>query len=94
LIASTAAAVDPASPCEAACRRRLDRISATVDAVGDVTFGNLANVDAALRGGLLSLIEARLICVGAGPTLDFVDANAFLAELSQVIDLARRKRLH
>ncbi len=60
LIASTAAAVDPASPCEAACRRRLDRISATVDAVGDVTFGNLANVDAALRGGLLSLIEVRL----------------------------------
>jgi hypothetical protein len=50
LIASTAAAVDPASPCEAACRRGLDRIGATVDAVGYVTFANLANVNAALRG--------------------------------------------
>jgi len=86
LIASAAAAVDPASPCEAACRRGLDRISATVDAVGYVTFANLANVNAALRGGLLSLIEV--------PTLNFVDANAFLAELSRIIAKVHWRQLH
>jgi len=42
-------------------------------------FSNLANINAALRGGLLELIEVRLLAVGAGPTLDFVDAAAFLA---------------
>ncbi len=36
LIASTV--VDPASPCEAACHRGLERIAATVDAVDYVTF--------------------------------------------------------
>ena len=52
LIASTA--VDPASPCEASCRRGLERIAATVDAVDYVTFANLANVlgpDILCRGG-------------------------------------------
>jgi hypothetical protein len=68
LIASTD--VDPASPCEAACRRGLERIADTVDAVDYVTFCNLANVNAAMRGGLMSVIEVRLMCVGAGPTLD------------------------
>ena len=91
LIASTV--VDPASPCGAACHRGLERIGATVDAVDYVTFANLANVNAALRGGLLSLIEVRLMCVGAGPPLDFADASAFLAEFSRMIDLARKKRL-
>jgi hypothetical protein len=60
LIASTA--VDPASPCEAACHRGLDRISATVDAVDYVTYANSANLNAAMRGTLLSLIEVRLMC--------------------------------
>ena len=92
LIASTA--VDPASPCEAACRRGLARIADTVDAVDYVTYANLANLNAAMRGTLLSVIEVQLMCVGAGPLLDFVDANAFLAGLRQVIDQARRKRLH
>jgi len=53
LIASTI--VDPASPCEAACHRGLERISATVDAVDYVTFANLANMNEAMRGGLMSL---------------------------------------
>jgi hypothetical protein len=92
LIASTV--VDPANSCEVACRRALERIGATVDAVDYVTFANLANVNAALRGGLLSLIEVRLMYVNAGPLLEFVDANAVLAELSQVIDQARRNRPH
>ena len=41
LIASTV--VDPASPCEAACLRGLERIAATAGAVDYVTFCNLAN---------------------------------------------------
>jgi hypothetical protein len=91
LIASTV--VDPASPCQAACRRGLERIGATVDAVDYVTFCNLANLNAAMRGELMSVIEVRLMCVGAGPTLDLADASAFLAEFSRMIDLARKKRL-
>ena len=63
LIASTV--VDPASSCEAACRRGLERIGATVDAVDYVTYANLANINAALRGGLLSLIEVRRLLLGA-----------------------------
>jgi hypothetical protein len=81
LIASTA--VDPASPCEAARRRGLERIGATVDAVDYVTFANLANLNTALHGGLLDLIEVQLKCVGGGPTLDFQDAAEFLAVLQR-----------
>ena len=91
LIASTV--VDLASPCEAPCRRGLERIGATVDAVDYVTFANLANLNAALRGELLSLIELQLMCVGAGPTLDFVDAKAFLAGFQPMIDMALKRRL-
>ena len=69
LIASTV--VDPASPCEAACRSGLDRLARTQDAVDYVTFANLANLNTALRDGLLDLIEVQLKCVGGGPTLDF-----------------------
>ncbi len=76
LIASTV--VDPASPCEAACLRGLERIAVTVDAVDYGTFANLATIDAVMRGGILSVIEVQLMCVGAGPTLDFADATAFL----------------
>ena len=68
-IASTV--VDPASPCEAACRRGLERIAATVDAVDYVTFCNLANVNAAMRGVLIDVLEVQLMCVGQGPTLDY-----------------------
>ena len=45
-----------------------------MDAVDYVTFANLANINAALRDGLLDVIEVRLMCVGGGPTLDFADA--------------------
>jgi hypothetical protein len=92
MVASTI--VDPASPCEAACLRGLERIAATVDAVDYVVFANLANLNAAMRGGLLDLIELRLICVGAGPTLDFEDATAFLAAFQPMIDMALRRRLN
>jgi hypothetical protein len=91
LIASTA--VDPASPCEAACRRGLERIDATVDAVDYVTFANLANLNSAMRGGLLDVIEVRLKCVGGGPTLDFQDAAEFLTVLQPMIDMALKRRL-
>jgi len=59
-----------------------------------VTMCNLANLDAAMRGGLLNLIELGLLAVGAGPTLDYADAAAFLAGYETVIEKARRRRLH
>ena len=43
------------------------RIADTLDAVPYVTMCNLANLNAAMRGGLLDLIEVRLMCVGGGP---------------------------
>ena len=90
LIASTA--VDPSSPCEAACYRGLERIAATVDAVDYVTYANLANLNTALGGGLLDLIEVQLKCVGGGPTLDFEDAAEFLARFRPAIDAVLRRR--
>ena len=62
-------------------------------AVEYVTKCNLANLDAALRGALLDLIEVRLMCVGAGPTLDYADATAFLAGFETIIQEVRRRRL-
>jgi hypothetical protein len=53
-----------------------------VDAVGYITYANLANLNLVTQGTLLSLIEAQLMCVGAGPTLDFADASALLAKLT------------
>jgi hypothetical protein len=58
LIASTI--VKPARSNEAACHRGLDRIAATVDAVDYVTFCNLANVNLAMRGALLDVLEVQL----------------------------------
>ena len=68
MIAATV--VDPASACADYRRRGLRRIADTLDAVPYVTMCNLANLDAALRGGLLSMIEVQLMCVGAAPTLE------------------------
>ena len=90
LIASTAAAVDPTCPCEAACHRGLERIAATVDYV---TYANLANINEAMRGGLMSVIEVHLMCVGGGPTLDFQDAADFLAGFQPAIDAALTRLL-
>ena len=86
--------VDPASSCAAETRNGLERIAATVDGVEYVTYANLANINTAMRGGLMSLIEVRLMCVGAGPTLDFADATAFLAEFNKLIDVVRKRYLH
>ena len=91
MIAATV--VDPASLCADDHRRGLERIAATVDAVPFVMMCNLANLDTAMRGGLLDLIEVSLMCVGAGPTLDFEDAAAFLAAFRPMIDMARARRL-
>jgi len=46
-----------------------------------------------MRGGLLDLIEVGLLAVGAGPTLDFAHATAFLAGFEAVIEKVRRRRL-
>ena len=70
--AINATVVDPASLCADAQRRGLQRIAATLDAVPYVTMCNLANLNAACAAGF----ELRLMCVGAGPTLDFEDATA------------------
>jgi hypothetical protein len=64
-----------------------------VDAVDFVVFANLANLNAALRGGLLDVIEVRLTCVGASPTLDFADSSAFLAGFQPMIDVALKRQL-
>jgi hypothetical protein len=91
--AITATAVDPPSLCAIAQRRGLQRVADTLDAVPYVTFCNLANLDAAMRGGLLDLIEVGLLAVGGGPTLDYADAAAFLAGFETVIEKVRRRRL-
>jgi len=88
-----ATAVDPASLCADYQRRGLARIAATLDAVPFVTFCNLSNLNAAMRGGLLDLIEVHLLAVGGGPTLDFADAAEFLAGFEPLIEKARRRRL-
>ena len=56
--AITATVVDPASLCADEQRRGLQRIASTLDAVPYVTMCNLANLDAAMRGGLIQIIEA------------------------------------
>ena len=56
-----ATAVDTASPCADYHRRGLERIAATVGQVDYAFFSNLANINAALRGGLLEVIEVRLL---------------------------------
>ena len=88
-----ATAVDPASLCADAQRCGLRRIADTLDAVPFVTFCNLANINTAMRGGFMSVIEVHLMCVGAGPTLDFADATAFLAGFETMIEKARKRRL-
>ena len=85
-----ATAVDPASLCADDQRHGLRRIADTLDAAPFVTFCN----NTAMRGGFMSVIEVRLMCVGAGPTLDFADAAAFLAGFKPMIDVVLARRLH
>ena len=87
-----ATAVDPESLCADDQRRGLQRIGATLDAVPYVTMCNLAVINEVMRGGLLSVFEVHLMCVGAGPTLDYADATAFLAAFQPVIDLVLAHR--
>ena len=61
-------------------------------AVDYITYANLANINTVMRGGLMSLIEVKLMCVGGGPTLDFADASAFLAAFEPMIDMALKRR--
>ena len=92
MIAATV--VDPASLCADEQRSELRRIADTLDAVPYVTMCNLSNLNTALRGGLMDLIEVRLMCVGGGPTLDFQDAAAFLAGFKPMIEMALARRLN
>jgi hypothetical protein len=89
-----ATVVDHDSLCADYQRRGLARIAATIDAVPYVMMCNLANLNAAMRGGLLDVIEVELMCVGAGPTLDYADATAFLAAHQPAIDMALARRLN
>jgi hypothetical protein len=92
MIAATA--VDSRSLCADDRRCGLERIAATLDAVPFVTMCNLSNINAAMRGGLLEVIEVNLMCVGGGPTLDYADATAFLAAFQPAIDMALERRLN
>jgi hypothetical protein len=91
--AISATVVDPASLCADYQRRGLERIASTLDAVPFVMWCNLANLDVAMGGGIMSVIEVQLRAVGGGPTLDFADAAAFLAPFERVIAQVRRQRL-
>ena len=62
-------------------------------AVDYITFCNLANE--AVQGTLPDVLGVKLMCVGQGPTLDYADASAFLAELHQpIFNLWRLRHLH
>ena len=89
-----AAAVDPDSLCADYQRRGLQRIASTLDAVDYGTMCNLSNLNAAMRGGLLEVIEINLMAVGGGPTLDYADATAFLATFQPAIDMALARQLN
>ena len=91
--AVNATAVDPASPCADASRRGLQRIADTLDAVPYLTMCNLSNLNTALRGGVLDLIEVQLMCVGGGLTLDYESAAEFLAAFDPMIETARKRLL-
>jgi len=78
-------AVDPESLCADDHPAGLQRISATLDAVPYVTMSNLANLNVAMRGARLSVLEVHLMCVGAGPTMDYANATAFLAAFQPAI---------
>ncbi len=89
-IANPVSAIDQHDQC-------LERIAATLDAVPFVTMCNLANLDMAWRnrmggGTFMSVVEVYLMGAGGGPTLDYADATAFLAEFEAMIETVRRRR--
>ncbi|MBR0694075.1 hypothetical protein [Bradyrhizobium lablabi] len=71
--AITTTVVNPGSLCADAQRRGLQRIAATLDAVPYVTMCNLANLNAAMRGGLLDVIKVGLLAVGGVTARDSQD---------------------
>jgi hypothetical protein len=97
-ISEAVAAVNPHSPCADEARAGLARISTTLDAVPYVTLANLATLDFAMKNrvgsGLMSLVEARLMSVGGGPSLDFESAADFLARFKPLIDTVKRRRIN
>ena len=58
-----------------------------------VTFCNLANINSAMRGGVLVVIAVHVLAVGGGPTLDHADAVAFLAAIQPMIDVVLARRV-
>ena len=58
-----------------------------------VTMCNLANLNAAMRGGLLDLIEVQSDVRRWWPDTGLWDATAFLAAFQPMIEMARRRRL-
>ena len=94
LIASTA--VEPVRSNEAACRRGLTRLAESVDAVDYIIYCNLSNINAAMHGLLLDVIEVQLRLIGKGFVLPFADsATAFLEAMHRpMFNLCRKKRLH
>jgi hypothetical protein len=72
----------------------LTRIAETLDDVPDVTLFNIATLNEASRGTVMSLMKISLLASGMGPTLDHADAVAFLADFNPLIDCVRRRRLN
>ena len=46
-----------------------------------------------MRGTFTSVIELCLMCVGAGPTLDYADAVEFLAGFEGMVKKLHKRRL-
>lgn len=51
-------------------------------------------ITSAWLASMMPIIEVHLMAVGGGPTLDYADAAAFLAEFPPMIEMARRRRIN
>ena len=74
--------------------RQLVAIAKTIDAVDYIDLCNLATLNEVMHGALLDAIEVKLMCIGAGPTLDYADATDFFAELQSSIDAGLKRTRH
>src|SRR5262249_41764226 len=70
------------------------RIAKTIDAVDYIDLCNLATLNEVMKGALLDAIEVKLMCIGAGPTLDYADAPAFFAEFQSTIETGLKRTRH
>jgi hypothetical protein len=83
------------TPISTEVRRKLGRIADTADAVDYITFCNLANLDAAIPGLLLDVIEVQLKFVGKGFAPDITDAPALIEELHRPFrNFCKEQRRH